>query len=63
MPPKPIDRRKVCGNSSSEASATATVRPEKATVRPAVAIVTRTASPVVRPPSSSSRKRLTTNSA
>ena len=36
MPPKPIDRRKTCGKSSSEASEIATVRPENATVRPAV---------------------------
>ena len=63
MPPKPMERRKTCGNSSSDASATATVSPENATVRPAVAIVRTTASVGAAPGASSSRNRLTTNSA
>ena len=63
MPPKPIERRKTCGNSSSDASETATVSPENSTVRPAVAIVRAIASGVERPAPSSSRNRLTTNSA
>jgi hypothetical protein len=64
IPPKPIDRRKVCGKKSSDASATATVTPEKATVRPAVAIVRASALSVVAPGSRrSSRNLLTTKSA
>jgi hypothetical protein len=38
-PPRPIEYRKRWGNTVSEASAAATVREEKSTVRPAVAIV------------------------
>ena len=64
MPPKPIERRKICGNNSSEAREIATVRPENATVRPAVAMVRTQGLPrCSRPPRSSSRNRLTTNSA
>jgi hypothetical protein len=42
-PAIPIDWAKPSGNTVSVASATATVAAEKATVRPAVAIVVRTA--------------------
>ncbi len=63
MPPKPIDRRNTCGKNSSEASEIATVRPENATVRPAVRIVVASAASVLCPRCSSSRNRLTTNSA
>ena len=63
MPPNPIERRNICGKNSSEASATATVRPENATVRPAVAIVRDQRRLGVLPGASSSRNRLTTNSA
>jgi hypothetical protein len=35
-PPIPIENRKRCGNTSSDASAAATISAEKATVRPAV---------------------------
>lgn len=67
MPPKPMERRNICGNNSSPASEIATVRPEKQTVRPAVAMV-RTSASSTRwgaggRAASSSRKRLTTNSA
>ena len=46
MPPNPIERRNTWGKKSSEASAIATVRPETATVRPAVAIVVTSADSV-----------------
>jgi len=62
-PPMPIDRRNICGKISSPDNASATVTPETATVRPAVAIVRDSASDVVCPWSNSSRNRLTTNSA
>ncbi len=42
-PPTPIEYRKRCGKTSSEASAPATVSELKSTVRPAVAIVRRIA--------------------
>ena len=63
MPPKPIERRNTWGKNSSDASEIATVSPEKATVRPAVAIVVRRAASVSLPERTSSRNRLTTNSA
>ena len=62
MPPYPIERRKPCGNSSRLASASVTVMPETATVRPAVRIVRTTASRTSYPARSSSRNRLTMNS-
>ena len=49
MPPKPIERRNTCGKNSRDASEIATVRPENATVRPAVAIVVRSAASVSLP--------------
>ena len=68
MPPYPRERRKFCGKISSEDIAAATVSPENSTVRPAVAMVTRIAFAAAVGSSSgsrasSSRKRLTTNSA
>ena len=64
IPPYPIDLRKVCGKTSSELIAAATVNAENATVRPAVAMV-RTTAPLVSSGSRaiSSRNRETTNSA
>ena len=44
VPPIPIEYRKRCGNTSREASAAATVSELNSTVRPAVAIVRRSAS-------------------
>ena len=44
IPPIPIEYRNRCGNTNSEASAAITVSEEKATVRPAVTIVRRSAS-------------------
>ena len=44
IPPMPIEYRKRCGKTSSEARAAITVSAEKATVRPAVVIVRRSAS-------------------
>ena len=61
-PAIPIERAKPSGKTVSVASATATVAAEKATVRPAVAIVARTAARGSAPPASSSRKRVTRNS-
>ena len=58
----PIERAKPSGKTVSVASATATVAAENATVRPAVAIVARTAARGSAPPASSSRKRVTRNS-
>ena len=43
IPPRPIERRKLCGKTSSEASAAATVSELKSTVRPAVRSVSRSA--------------------
>jgi hypothetical protein len=43
MPPSPIEWRKFCGNTSSEAIATATVRELNSTDRPAVSTVRRSA--------------------
>ena len=43
IPPMPIERRKLCGKTSSEASAAATVTALKSTVRPAVRSVSRSA--------------------
>ncbi len=68
MPPYPIERRKFCGKISREASDAATIRPENSTVRPAVAMVRATARLTLGRLSSgcaasSSRNRLTTNSA
>ncbi len=51
-PAMPIDFRKPCGNTVSVISAAATVAAEKATVRPAVAIVVRMAPVGARPSSS-----------
>lgn len=55
------ERRKYSGKTSSAASASATVRPEYSTVRPAVRTVVVTAAAVSAPPASSSRNRLTMN--
>ena len=63
IPPYPMDFRKPWGNSSRLARARVTVMPETATVRPAVVIVRTTAAPGSRPARSSSRNRLTMNSA
>jgi hypothetical protein len=63
MPPNPIERRNISGNINSAASDTATVIPENTTVRPAVAIVRASASWTVACRGSSSRNRLTMNSA
>ena len=54
-PAIPIDWRKFCGKTVSVMSAAATVAAEKPTVRPAVAIVTLTASGVAPRVASSSR--------
>lgn len=59
IPPKPMLRRKVSGNSSRPESAAATVSAETATVLPAVSTVRRVASIESCPPASSSRKRPT----
>ena len=61
MPPIPIDCRKRSGKTVSELIATATVTALNATVRPAVRIVTVTASATSRPAATSSRKRETMN--
>jgi predicted metal-dependent TIM-barrel fold hydrolase len=63
-----MERRKFCGNTSSDDIAAATVRPENSTVRPAVRIVARIAVDAALASSSgsfasSSRYRLITNSA
>ncbi len=63
IPPNPIERRNAWGNTSRELMAAATVSPENSTVRPAVRMVVVMASDGSRPASSSSRNRLTTNSA
>ena len=57
IPPNPIERRNTCGKNSSEPSAIATVSPENATVRPAVAIVVTSADSVSLPARTSSRNR------
>ena len=67
-PPYPSDLRKFCGKISNDDIAAATVKPEKSTVRPAVAIVTRIAFADACGSSSgsrasSSRNRLIMNSA
>ena len=61
-PAMPIERAKPRGKTVSVPSAAATVTAENATVRPAVAIVVRTAACRAAPPASSSRKRVTRNS-
>ena len=61
-PAMPIDCAKPSGKTVSVASAAATVAAEKTTVRPAVAIVVRTAARGSAPFASSSRKRVTRNS-
>jgi hypothetical protein len=61
-PPYPIDRRNTSGKSMRLASATATVTPDTATVRPAVAMVLASAASVEPDLRSSSRNRPTTNS-
>ncbi len=63
-----MDRRKFCGKISRLESAAATVRPEKSTVRPAVAMVARIAVEAasgssVGSAASSSRNRLITKRA
>ena len=68
MPPYPMLRRKFCGKTSSEDIAAATVRPEKSTVRPAVAMVrviavAEASGSSAGSAASSSRNRLTTKSA
>ncbi len=60
--PSPIERRNICGNTSSPSSAVATVSPENATVRPAVAIVRTTACSVLAPSATASLNALSTNS-
>ncbi len=59
MPPNARERMVGSGNTASDMSATATVAAENTTVRPAVAIVRRTAPGTSRPVPRSSRKRLT----
>jgi hypothetical protein len=59
----PIERRKSSGKTSRPASDAATVAPENATVRPAVAIVATTAPSTSPPCARSSRKRDTISSA
>ena len=68
MPPYPMLLRNACGKISRLAIAAATVRPEKSTVRPAVVMVRVIAVADASGSStgssaSSSRNRLTTNSA
>ncbi len=61
MPASPIERRNVCGNTSREARAAATVSALNTTVRPAVRTVAPTASRDPRPRAISSRKRDTSS--
>ena len=61
MPPIPIEYRNLSGNTSSEASAPATVSELYSTVRPAVCSVRAIAARESRPTASSSRKRESTN--
>ena len=60
-PPKPMLRRNGSGTSTRAARDTATVKPLKTTLRPAVAIARRTASSLSSPPARSSRHRVTTS--
>ena len=62
VPPIPIERSIMNSNIVSDDSPIITARPEKSTARPAVAMVTATASSGPSPRASSSRKRLTKNS-
>jgi hypothetical protein len=61
MPAYAKDLKNVIGNTSIAARAMATVAALNTTVRPAVRTVRLTASEVLRPAASSSRKRDTTN--
>ena len=61
-PPMPTERNIVIRKKTRPRRPIDTVRPEKVTARPAVAMVMATASSTLRPWVSSSRKRLTINS-
>ena len=60
MAPRPVAKNSVCGTMNTPSSAMTTVMPLKNTVRLAVAPALTTASRVLRPRASSSRKRDTT---